>query len=108
MSKSLGGALAASLLAACAAGAAAQDRAAEPRETPEHIWASSCGYCHGGPMNAPRLHGRQLPEAVVIAIVRNGANGMPPFHASAIGDEDLRTLARWIREAPGPSPASRP
>jgi len=108
MNKLLGGALAGLLLAACAVGVAAQDNTGEQRETPEHIWASSCGYCHGGPMNAPRLHGRQLPEAVVIALVRNGANGMPPFHASAIGGEDLRALARWIREAPDPAPAARP
>lgn len=103
MSKVIGGVVAASLLALGGVAVAAQDRSTERRETPEHIWASSCGYCHGGPMNAPRLHGRQLPEAVVMAIVRNGANGMPPFHPSAIGDEDLRALARWIREAPDPA-----
>ena len=59
-------------------------------------------------MNAPRLHGRQLPEAVVIALVRNGANGMPPFHDSAIGEEDLRALARWTRKAHNPAQVARP
>jgi mono/diheme cytochrome c family protein len=98
------GAAAAVLLLMGAAAVTAQDRPPEQHETPEHIWASSCGYCHGGPMNAPQLHGRQLPEAVIIAVVRNGANGMPPFHASAITDDDLRALARWIHEAPAPAP----
>lgn len=72
------------------------------RETPQHLWQSTCGYCHGGPMNAPELRGMQLPEEAIIYYVRNGAPGMPPFHDSAISDQDLVALARWIAKQPAP------
>lgn len=78
-----------------------------PARTPEQVWASSCGYCHGGPMNAPQLRGRGLPEQLVVFFVRNGANGMPPFHQSELDDETLQALARWIHESPAP-PSEQP
>lgn len=91
-----------------ASACAKQARSEEAGQTPEKIWSSSCGYCHGGPMNAPVLHGRQLPEDVVIFFVRRGANGMPPFHESAISDAELQALARWIRESPAPETGKAP
>lgn len=66
------------------------------------LWRASCGYCHGGPMNAPELRGRNLPVAVTRQFVRNGAPGMPPFHPSALRDDELEALAQWIAAAPAP------
>lgn len=54
-------------------------------------------------MNAPQLRGRNLPPQIVIAIARNGANGMPPFHESELDDETLRALAQWVSESPVPA-----
>jgi len=93
------------LIAACSASNSDTPPPAEkPVSGPQRLWEASCGYCHGGPMNAPTLFGRNLPEDVVIMFARNGANGMPPFPQSSISDADMRALARWIKEQPAPEP----
>lgn len=71
-------------------------------DPPEQVWAATCGYCHGRPGLAPELRGRGLPEPVIIAFVRNGAPGMPPFHESELSDAEVDALAQWIRQAPAP------
>lgn len=72
-------------------------------QTPEFFWRSSCGYCHDREAFAPRLLGRHVAAAVTARVVRTGAAGMPPFHASEISDVELTNLARWIAgsKAPG-------
>lgn len=86
------------LLLAPAAPAAAQS--AGQWRGPEHIWASSCGYCHdvGGP--GPALKGRGLDPALIATVVRNGVPGMPNFHAAEIDDRELQALARWVATVP--------
>jgi mono/diheme cytochrome c family protein len=71
---------------------------------PEHIWRSTCGYCHG--LGAPELRGAGLPPPLIMQFARRGAPGMPPFHESEITDIDLRRLAEWI--AAQPKPQRRP
>lgn len=84
---------------ALALGTVALGQEREVEQTPEQIWDASCGYCHSGPMQAPVLHGRQLPQELIISFARNGANGMPPFHESELSDAELRALARWISDS---------
>lgn len=102
MRASLGPAVVGALLAAAAPAAPPVEHA--PSSSPERTWRATCGYCHGGPMKAPELRGLNLPEETVIGTVRAGAAGMPPFHQSAIGDGELRALARWIAAQPAPKP----
>lgn len=87
------------LIAAASPAAQARERAA-PSRPPAEIWRSTCSYCHEGKAFAPALRGRALPPAAIVAIARQGANGMPPFHASEISDADLEALARWISASP--------
>lgn len=99
----------ASLALFLASGQAVSESATRARpETPEHLWSTTCGYCHGGPMRAPELRGRKLPEEVLVSFARNGAPGMPPFHPSAISDSDLRALSQWISSQPTPKGPARP
>jgi mono/diheme cytochrome c family protein len=96
-----------SLIVAAAVAAAPQPTPSQ--DSPEHIWQATCSYCHAGPMKAPELRGRHLPEAVLISFARRGAAGMPPFHPSEISDAELRALAHWISTQPAPAPpAARP
>jgi len=69
---------------------------------PEHIWRSSCGYCHGGAAGAPELRGAGLPPEMILQFARKGAPGMPPLHRSDISDAELRQLAAWITAQPDP------
>ncbi|MDT0508543.1 cytochrome c [Novosphingobium sp. MMS21-SN21R] len=79
---------------------------AAPQTKPEAIWRATCGYCHGSVPGAPELRGINLPEALIVTAARNGAPGMPAFHASEISDADLRALARWIARQPAPVKAA--
>jgi len=86
------------------AGAQPSSPSQPAKKDPAHFWASTCGYCHGGPMNAPELRGLNLPTDFVVEAVRQGRPGMPPFHRSEVSDADLRSLARWISKQPAPQP----
>ncbi len=72
-------------------------------KSPELVWATSCGHCHGGPMNAPELRGLPMPEEYIVMVARQGADGMPPFHLSELSDEELAALAHWIVTQPIPA-----
>lgn len=74
---------------------------------PEHIWRSSCGYCHGGASGAPELRGAGLPPEAIAQFVRQGAPGMPVFHASEISDGELKQLTEWISAQRKPKPQRR-
>lgn len=67
--------------------------AAQP---PAFFWRSACGYCHDREPFAPALLGRHAAVELTTHVVRTGAPGMPPFHASEISDSELEDLARWI------------
>jgi|GEM_PF-4554161 len=73
---------------------------------PDAIWRATCGYCHGSVPGAPELRGIGLSEEAVVTVARQGAPGMPVFHASEISDADLRVLARWIAKQPTPVKAA--
>lgn len=90
-----------SVAAASAVALAQPDASLTPRNGAD-LWRASCGYCHGGPMNAPELRGRRLPTAVIRQFVRHGAPGMPPFHPSALSEQELEVLAQWIAAEPAP------
>lgn len=66
----------------------------EPR-SPQFIYDRTCGYCHGHNVG-PIILGRQLPAAVVSAIVRSGNGAMPAFKPTEITDTELRALSQWI------------
>lgn len=68
--------------------------APKPR-SPEKIYASTCGYCHGQHV-APVIRGRALPHEVVVQFVRTGPAAMPAFRQTEISDTELKALAQWI------------
>lgn len=93
----LGGGLA--LAAGLAANANAQaSYELEPR-SPQFIYDRTCGYCHGHNVG-PIILGRQLPAAVVSAIVRSGNGAMPAFKPTEITNTELQALAAWIQASP--------
>lgn len=91
---------------AIACATAAPALATKPQPTtpaplkPEAVWRATCGYCHGSVPGAPELRGIGLPEKAIVVTARQGAPGMPVFHASEISDADLQALARWITRQP--------
>lgn len=69
----------------------------EPR-SPQFIYDRTCGYCHGHNV-APIILGRQLPAAVVAALVRSGQGAMPAFKPTEITNQELAALAQWISQS---------
>jgi mono/diheme cytochrome c family protein len=67
--------------------------------SPERIYATVCGYCHGRNVG-PVLLGRHLPPPTIKFVARNGQNGMPAFRPSEITPAELDALAKWISAAP--------
>jgi hypothetical protein len=70
-----------------------------PLSGPAAIWRASCGYCHEHGLG-PVLFGRSLPAAATVAVVRNGARGMPAFHPAEISSKELSALAAWVSAQP--------
>jgi len=63
---------------------------------PDHIWASSCSYCHDTGVG-PRLRGARPDPKLVDLAVRNGLPGMPAFHPSEVSDKELAALGAWLQ-----------
>ncbi|HNP52320.1 MAG TPA: cytochrome c [Nitrosomonas nitrosa] len=59
------------------------------------IYAKICAYCHEGQVG-PQILNRELPEAYIRAVVRNGNRAMPAFRTSEIDDESLAKLAVFV------------
>lgn len=70
-----------------------------PTPGPAAVWRASCGYCHDHGIG-PVLFGRALPAVAIVAVARNGARGMPAFHASEISPAELAALAEWVNAQP--------
>lgn len=66
---------------------------------PQFIYERTCGYCHGHNVG-PIILGRNLPPAVIAALVRSGNGAMPAFRPTEISDAELAALAAWISTAP--------
>lgn len=96
-------ALAATLLAIGLGGAAyaASQKLGEPlgQRSPEKVYSSTCGYCHGTNVG-PILLGRKLPADYVKDMVRSGRNAMPAFRPTEINPAELDALSKWIETAP--------
>ena len=88
--------LAGSASAALAAGKAAE--AAPAGHTPERIYATTCGYCHGHNVG-PIILGRGIPATTVQAMVRGGRGAMPAFRPTEITNAELAALSRWIEKS---------
>ncbi|HWU01168.1 MAG TPA: cytochrome c [Novosphingobium sp.] len=69
-----------------------------PQRSPEKVYASTCGYCHGHNVG-PIILGRHLPADMVRYMVRHGRLGMPAFRPSEITDAELNALATWVEKA---------
>ena len=91
-------------VALAAAGLASGDARAQatyevqPR-APEYLYQRTCGYCHGHNV-APIIRGRNLPPAVIAALVRSGQGAMPAFKPTEITNTELQALAQWLSTAP--------
>jgi mono/diheme cytochrome c family protein len=69
-----------------------------PQRSPEKVYASTCGYCHGTNIG-PIIRGRGLPAGTIQAMVRSGMNAMPAFRPSEISPAELAALAQWIEKS---------
>lgn len=97
--RALSGLVAAATLSGFALPASGQGMiagAASPARPSEKIYASTCGHCHGHNVG-PVIRGRQLPPALVLALVRRGQGAMPAFRQTEISDQELKALAQWIQ-----------
>jgi mono/diheme cytochrome c family protein len=94
------------LIAACAAllaPAAARAQAAGEWRDPEHLYDSSCTFCHDTGVG-PTLKGAGWPKEYVALRLRLGFKAMPAFKPSEISDREIEALAAWLAAQP---PASR-
>ena len=92
--KAFGSARAVPLLLASLAALGGHGAAANAR-TPERIYATTCGYCHGHDVG-PIIRGRQLPAAAITDFVRRGYGAMPAFRPTEITNDELKGLASWV------------
>lgn len=74
-------------------------RARTGPRSPDKIYATTCGYCHGHNIG-PVLKGRHLPAQAVQQFVRRGQGAMPAFRQTEISDAELAALATWLEAAP--------
>jgi len=69
--------------------------------------AYGCYQCHGfeGQGGAAlRIAPSQYPFEAFAALVRRPANEMPAYAPSALSDEQLRAIYRYVRSVPEPPP----
>ena len=67
----------------------------------QYLYDNVCGHCHAPEVNVgPSLGGRNLPEAYIKAIVRNGFNAMPAFPASYFDDESITKVTEYLAALP--------
>ncbi|MCK9540125.1 c-type cytochrome [Dokdonella sp.] len=87
--------------------ASAQAKDASQWGSGKNLYDKVCGQCHAPEVGVgTALAGRNLPEAYVKFVVRNGLNAMPAFPASFIDDESIAQVTRYL--ATLPAPASQP
>ncbi|WP_374530707.1 cytochrome c [Novosphingobium sp.] len=80
---------------------AASQKLGEPlgQRSPQKVYASTCGYCHGTNVG-PIILGRKLPADYIKQMVREGRNAMPAFRPTEVSPEELDALSKWIETAP--------
>jgi len=83
---------------ACGALALSPGDAAPASRSPEKIYRSTCGYCHGAHVG-PIIRGRALPPEMIFQFVRTGPGPMPAFRQTEITDAELKSLAQWINKS---------
>lgn len=70
----------------------------------KNLYEKVCGHCHAPEVGVGTvLAGRELPEAYVRSIVRNGFNGMPAFPASFIDDAAIAEVVKYLATLPAPA-----
>ncbi|GEN98370.1 hypothetical protein NSE01_02030 [Novosphingobium sediminis] len=90
--------LAAGLALAGTAQAAQKLGEYQAQRSPEQVYASVCGYCHGKNVG-PVIRGRALPAEAVEYIVRHGQNAMPAFRPTEVTPAELKALAAWVQQS---------
>jgi mono/diheme cytochrome c family protein len=87
----------------------------------QQVFAAKCNSCHPN-ANAgigPAVHGAQFAQrypddAPLLAVIRQGKGGMPPFPAGSLSDQDLANVVAYMRSlgtaevTPEPTPTRRP
>jgi mono/diheme cytochrome c family protein len=74
-----------------------------PGLTPEvkQIFATQCSWCHGAwgmkPDKGPRLAGTQMTEQQVEERIRNGKQGYMPAFRTTLNDQEIETMAKYIK-----------
>lgn len=82
-------------------GTAAQAQEEPQWRSGQYLYDNVCGHCHAPEVNVgPSLGGRDLPEAYIKAIVRNGFNAMPAFPASYVDDESIAKVTEYVATLP--------
>jgi mono/diheme cytochrome c family protein len=75
--------------------------AAGPSPEVKQIFATQCSWCHGAwgmqPDKGPRLAGTQMTEQQVEERIRNGKQGYMPAFRKTLSDEEIETMAKYIK-----------
>jgi mono/diheme cytochrome c family protein len=70
-------------------------------EPEQNAWAqSACALCHGANAEgaiALGLAGTSLPFSAFETVVRQGAEGMPPFSETQLSDQTLQAVYAWLQ-----------
>lgn len=67
----------------------------------KNLYEKICSKCHAPEVGVGTpIAGRNLPEAYIKFIVRNGFNAMPSFPASYIDDASIAQVAEYLATLP--------
>jgi mono/diheme cytochrome c family protein len=73
-------------------------------EVEQDAWTlAGCGGCHGANAeggSAPGLASEELSYDAFQRVVRQGAEGMPGYSTSQIGEMDLQRMFDWLKALP--------
>jgi mono/diheme cytochrome c family protein len=74
----------------------------------EKLFANTCGWCHSNAGRTagrgPQLMGTTLSDAEIMQRIRNGKTGAMPAFGSALTEEQLRAIVRYIRNLKDDAP----
>lgn len=62
------------------------------------VYAKVCSYCHDTSIG-PAIKGSDKPVEYIRYVIRNGFRAMPAFRGSEIDDEELQSLADYIKSS---------
>lgn len=101
------------LIAALLAAGAAAAQSAPGSRTGKSLFDEHCALCHNARGHASTLMGKRLgpeqalletrinpSEDLIVTVVREGINSMPPLRRAELSDADLKTMTDYLTSPP--------